>query len=110
MALELIVRVAVTGLAETTFTGEVTVQVAGLDPVGADVAAQVRATLPVNPFVGFTEMVEVFPVVAPARIFMFPEPVIVKPGVALDAPLTIAVRASVWIYVPLESMAVMSTL
>ena len=89
------VRVAATGLAEATFTGVVTVQVAGLAPAGALVATQLSATLPVNPFVGFTEIDEVFPVAAPARIFMFPVLVIVKPGDALDAPLTIAVIASV---------------
>jgi hypothetical protein len=85
-------------------------QVMGLvAPEGEAVIAQVTATFPVNPLVGVTEMVEVFPLVAPGAILRFVLLVMVKPG-APDAPLTIAVIASVWIYMPLVSLAVTSTL
>ena len=44
---------------------------ASIAPVGLEVIAQVRATVPLNPEeAGVTVIVEVFPVVAPAAILM----------------------------------------
>jgi hypothetical protein len=69
-------------------------QVMGLVAPDGPVTAQVRATLPVNPFVGVTEIVEVFPLVAPGTMLRFVLLVMVKPC-APDAPLTMAVMPSV---------------
>ena len=71
-------------------------QVTGL--VGEDsevVTAQVSPTLPVNPLVGFTVIVEVFPLVAPAVSVTSPLLLIVNPGVVLVAPVRIAVKPRV---------------
>jgi hypothetical protein len=75
------VTVAATGLALATFTELVTPHVAGLTaPDGMVVTAQVRLTVPVNPPLGDTLMVDVFPVVAAAAMEMFPPLLSVKLG------------------------------
>jgi hypothetical protein len=109
-AVEATVRVEVTALVLAMVTGVGRLQVIGLvAPVGAVVTAQPRATLPVKPLTGVTEMVEVFPVVAPgAMLIVVGLLVIVKPGVVV--PATIAVMPSVWMYKPLASVPVTSTL
>lgn len=67
------VTVAATGLALATFTELVTAHVAGLTaPEGIVVTAHVKLTVPVNPPLGDTLMVDVLPVVAPAATVMFP--------------------------------------
>ena len=48
-------------------------------PLGLEVTATVNVTLPVKPLAGVTEMVEVFPVVAPGRT-VTAVPLIMKPG------------------------------
>jgi hypothetical protein len=61
------VRVPVTAPVPVTSTVELTPHVAGLvGDVGVVVTAQVKLTLPVNPFDGVTVMVAASPVVAPA--------------------------------------------
>ena len=61
------VRVPVTAPVPVTSTVELTPHVAGLVcDVGVVVTAQVKLTLPVNPFDGVTVMVAASPVVAPA--------------------------------------------
>lgn len=63
------VRVAVPAAAPVMLTGVVVpkLKVGGsVPPLGLVAAVAVSATLPVNPPVGVTVMVEVFPVVAPA--------------------------------------------
>jgi hypothetical protein len=61
------VRVPVTAPVPVTSTVELTPHVAWLvGDVGVVVTAQVKLTLPVNPFDGVTVIVAVFPVVAPA--------------------------------------------
>jgi hypothetical protein len=58
--------VVVTAALLVTSTDDGGVQVTGLvAPVGAVVTAQVKATVPVNPFVGVTVIGDVLPVVAP---------------------------------------------
>ena len=110
VAVEATVSVDVTAAVPVMLTGDGILQVTGLvAPVGADVTVQLTATLPVNPLVGVTEMVEVFPLVAPGAMLMLWLLAMVKPGVA-DAPLTMAVIPSVWMYIPLASLAVTSTL
>jgi hypothetical protein len=110
VAVEATVRVEVTALVLAMLTGVGRPQVIGLvAPVGAVVTAQLRSTPPVNPLTGVTEMVEVFPVVAPGEMLMVVGLlVIVKPGAVV--PLTIAVMPSVWTYKPLASVPVTSTL
>ena len=67
------VTVAVTAVALTTLTELVTPQVAGLTaPDGMVVTAQLRLTMPVNPPLGVTLMVDVLPEVAPAAMEMLP--------------------------------------
>ena len=93
-----------------TNVGE-TAHVTGLvAPDGLDVTAQVSPTVPVKPLVGFTVMTEVLPLVAPAATVMFPLLVRVKPAVELVEPLTIAVIPTVWMYCPVESVPVITTL
>ena len=63
------VKIAVAAAVPVTLTGEGMLQVTGLiAPDGTVVTAQLRLTLPVNPFDGVTLIVEVLPVVAPAVI------------------------------------------
>jgi hypothetical protein len=62
------VRVAVPGLTPVMLTGlvEPKLKVGGYwAPDGLEVTAAVSVTLPVNPPLGVTEIVEVFPMVAP---------------------------------------------
>lgn len=107
---ELTVNVEVAAPVPVMLTGDWTAQVMGLvAPVGEVVTAQLSATLPVKPFVGVTEIVEVLPEVAPAEILRFWLFVTVKPGV-LDPPCTMAVMARVWTYKLLASLPVISTL
>jgi len=97
-------------LAIVTDVGDIA-QVTGLvAPAGDVVTAQLSPTEPVNPFVGFTEIVEVLPLVAPAVMLRSPLLLSVNPGVVLVAPVTIAVKPRVWIYCPVESAAVIITL
>jgi hypothetical protein len=49
-------------------------------PEGLKVTLAVRATLPVNPPLGVTVIVELFPVVAPGKI-VSAVPLIVRPGI-----------------------------
>jgi len=110
VAVELTVSVEVTAAVPVMLTGVGRLQVMGLTaPVGAAVTAQLTATFPVNPLVGVTVMVEVFPLVAPGAMLRFGLLAMVKPC-APDAPLTMAVRPSVWMNMPLVSLAVTSTL
>ncbi len=82
-----------------TEVGDIVPQVTGLvAPAGDVVTAQVSATAPVKPLVGLTDMVDVFPLVAPAVMLMLPLLVKVKPGVVLVAPVTMAVMPRVWMY------------
>jgi hypothetical protein len=79
------VRVALPAAVPVMLTGlvEPKLRVGGFcAPLGLEVTAAVRATLPVKPPLGVTVMVEVFPVVAPA-VTVTAVPVIVKPGVPL---------------------------
>ena len=110
VAVEPTVSVDDTAAVPVILTGVGMLQVMGLTaPDGAAVTAQLTATLPVNPLVGVTEMVEVFPLVAPGAMLRFGLLAMVKPC-APDAPLTMAAIASVWMYIPLASLAVTSTL
>jgi hypothetical protein len=94
-----------------TDAGDIVPQVIGLvAPDGDVVTAHVSATAPVNPLVGLTEMVEVFPLDAPAVMLKLPLFVSVKPGVVLVAPVTMAVKPRVWMYCPVESVPVINTL
>jgi hypothetical protein len=80
-ALVAMVNVAVPAPVPVMFTGLVDpkLNVGGLiAPFGPDVIAAVSVTLPVNPFVGVTVIVEVFPVVAPA-VTVTAVPAILKP-------------------------------
>lgn len=60
-------------------------------PDGLEVSAQVRATLPVNPPLGVTVMVEVLPLAAPGATETA-EPVIAK--LALEALVTVRVTGA----------------
>ena len=84
------VNVAVPALKPVMFTGVVEPKLnvgAFTAPLGSEVSAAVSATLPVNPPVGVTVMVDVFPVVAPAAT-VTGVPVIVKPG-ATPVPVSV---------------------
>jgi len=61
-------------------------------PAGLDVKAAVKATLPVKPPLGFTLIVEVFPVVAPGLLMETAVPETVKLGAAVTvtAPTPVA--------------------
>jgi hypothetical protein len=76
------VSVAVSAEAPVILTGvvELKLNVGGSwAPVGLDVTAAVSATLPVNPPLGVTVMVDVLPLVAPG-LTVTAEPVIAKLG------------------------------
>ena len=76
------VSVAVSAVAPVILTGvvELKLNVGGSwAPVGLDVTAAVSATLPVNPPLGVTVMVDVLPLVAPG-LTVTAEPVIAKLG------------------------------
>jgi hypothetical protein len=96
VAVETAVSVKLTAAVPVMLTGGrgLGLQLIGLIAPDGAVTAQVSATLPVNPFVGVTVTVEVFPLVAPGAMLRFGLLVMVKPC-ALDAPLTMAVIASV---------------
>jgi hypothetical protein len=84
------VRVAVPALAPEMLTGLVVPKLSVgryWAPNGLDVMDAVSATLPVKPPLGVTEIVEVFPVVAP-RATEITEPVIVKLGVTAVVTVT----------------------
>lgn len=84
-------------------------QVAGL-VAATGVTAQVRATVPVNPLDGVTEMVEVLLVFVPAtRLRVVGAALSEKLGVVAEL-LTTASMASVWTNLPVESTPVTSTL
>lgn len=76
-AVVLMVSVAVPAVAPVIFTGVVAPKLKvgkSRAPEGLEVIAAVSATLPVNPPLGVTVMVEVLPVVAPgARVTAVPE-------------------------------------
>lgn len=87
-------------------------QVMGLlAPEGALATEQLRATVPVNPPMGATVMVEVLPVVAPAsrvRVDGLLDRAKVEEG-AVEADTT-ALMASVCTYSPVASLPVIRTL
>lgn len=92
-AVVVIVKVAVPALAPVMFTGVVAPKlIVGrfAAPVGLDVRAAVSETLPVNPFTGVMEIVEVLPVLAPAEI-VTAEPLIVNPGISTAVTVTLLV-------------------
>ena len=67
------VSVAVTAVVPVTLSDAGTVQVTGLTALAGDVVtAQLRATVPVNPFEGVMLTVDVLPVVAPAVTVIAP--------------------------------------
>jgi hypothetical protein len=63
-------------------------------PAGLDVIAAVSATLPVNPPLGVTVIVDVLPVVAPGVEIVTVVPVMASPGVGIDVTLTPILFAS----------------
>ncbi len=71
-------------------------------PAGAEVTAQLRATVPVNPPTGVTEIVEVAE--APAVIFAIAVELSEKPAVSVGEAATRTPR--VWTYAPEESVPV----
>jgi hypothetical protein len=84
------VTVGDASVAATTFTEAVTPHVAGLvAPVGIVVTAQVRLTVPVNPFAGVTVIIEVSFVIAPAATVMPPPLLRLKVGVAAAETVTV---------------------
>jgi hypothetical protein len=75
-------RVAVSAVAPVMFTvlAEPKLNVGGSTaPIGPEVTAAVRATLPVKPPAGVTVMVEAFPLVAPGAI-LTAVPLTANPG------------------------------
>ena len=109
VAVELTVSVDDTAAVPVMLTGDGRLQVTGLVAPDGEVTKHVTATLPENPFVGVTVMVEVFPLVAPGARLMFWLLAMVNPCTP-EAPLTIAMMPSVWMNMPLVSLAVTSTL
>jgi hypothetical protein len=104
------VSVAVTALADVTFSEAGTLQVTGLVAPKGPVTAQLRETVPVNPFNAVMLTVEVFPVVAPWRIEMLPLLLRANPGVTLPPAATAAIMPTVWTYFPVELDPVTETL
>jgi len=89
----LTVRVAVPELEPLMLTGVVKpkLKVGGYwAPAGLDVMVAVKATLPVNPPLGATVIVDVFPVVAPGST-VTEVPATVKLGVTLDMIVSLSV-------------------
>ena len=86
------VSVAVTAVVPVTVSEAGTVQVTGLTALAGDVVtAQLRATVPVNPFEGVMLTVDVLPVVAPAATVIAPLFVSAKVGVGAAVTVTFAV-------------------
>jgi hypothetical protein len=103
--------VAVAPAAPVMLTVDGTLHVAGLvAPTGLVVTAQLRSTVPVNPFEGVTLTVDVLPVVAPWLREMLPLLLSAKLAAPAVELLTIASRPSVWTYFPVESFPMISTL
>jgi hypothetical protein len=73
--------------------------------VAAGVIAQVRFTVPLNPFCEVTVMVAVFPVVAPGAIVI----VVVPPGLPVNVGAEVTVRATVVVAVSNPEVPVMVT-
>jgi hypothetical protein len=68
-------------------------------PLGLDVRAAVNVTLPVNPPLGVTVIVEVLPVVAPELTVMLPPLDRAKLGVGTNA-VTVTLTTVVWVIEP----------
>ena len=92
-AVVLMVRVAVPAVLPAMLTGLVEPKLSvgmSIAPVGLEVTAAVSTTLPVNPPLGVTVMVEVLPVATPGPEMTTPDPVIVKPGGCTAVTVTIS--------------------
>jgi hypothetical protein len=86
------VRVSVIAAAPVMVTEfEAKLHVAGLVAPTGLATEQVRLTAPVNPFDGVAEIVDVFPIVAPAVMLMLP--LLLRPKLGTDAAVTVTVTA-----------------
>ena len=93
------VSVAVTAVVPVTDSEVGTVQVTGLTALaGAVVTAQLRATVPVNPFEGVMLTVDVLPVVAPAVTAI--APLFDSANVGVAAALMVTLTGVVSVKVP----------
>jgi hypothetical protein len=101
------VRVPVAAVVPAIVTEDVTPQVGAVMPPGGFVSAQVRLTVPVNPFDGVTVIVEVFPDVAPAVTVT---PPLLESAMAGEELATCARRFSVWTYSPVVSFPIIAML
>jgi hypothetical protein len=81
--------IAVASVMVTEFAAKL--HVAGLVAPAGPVTAHVKPTAPVNPFEGFTVIVDVLPVVAPAVMLMLP--LLVSAKLGIDAAVTVTVTA-----------------